>query len=393
MPEGPALTFRNIFAESAPPPGELWIQAAEEHGDCRALALLVIDFGVGALRQSGATIERIVVHQDPTLDDLLAAHLCQKLLKDVKLADGYRHMARYAALVREGLRPSESIPVEDSLEGVFLFLRTEAEPTKSPAALSDPAAARRFLAAWSRMADRIDKAANDPNFDPFAKSPLAGDPEFGRVRPFLEKDRCNYRDDVRRGQAYKAQLPEIAECAALLLREPRSLLFRYWFRDDNEAPCGGGYRVLMVDWGRGQWVISTDPRKRISLQVLSERLQAVEPPDSQGQTGQWFDGRPFHHTLIAAPRGGTRLTEKQIVKTVRGWASLRPTKPKPPPDPGAPPQDGWRKYIAMFLVPIVGAAANFVVFKWGGVSPRGGQAPAAISGTSTNVVPDSKSGK
>lgn len=392
MLEAPAITFRNVFAASAPATGELWVQAAEEHGDCRALALLVLDFGVGALRQSGATIKRIVVHQDPTLDDLLAVQLCQKLLTNEKIADGYRHMARYAALVREGLRPSESIPIEDSLEGVFLFLRTEAEQVNSPAELSDPAASRRFLTAWSRMAHRIDIAANDPNFDPFARSPLAGDPEFSRVRPFLEKDRCNYRDDVRRGQAYRAQLPEIAECAALLLREPRSLLFRYWFRDDNEAPCGGGYRALMVDWGRGDWVISTDPRKRISLQVLSERLQAQEPPNDKGETGQWFDGRPFRHTLIAAPRGGTRLTEKQIMKTVRGWASLRPAKTKPPPDPNGQPPEGWRKYIAMFLVPIVGAAANFVVFKWGGVSPRGGQAPAAISNTS-NVMPDPKPGK
>jgi hypothetical protein len=393
MPVAPPLTFRGIFAETAPAAGELWIQAAEEHGDCRALSMLVLDFGIGALRQSGATIECIVIQQDPTLDDLLAAHFCQRLLRNEKLGDGYRHIARYAALVREGLRPSESIPVEDSLEGVFLFLRTEAEHAKTPAELSDPTAARRFLAAWDRIAQRIDIATADPKFDPFVRSPLTGDPEFGRVRPFLEKDRCNYRDDVRRGQAYRAQVPEVAECAALLLREPRSLLFRYWYRDDSEAPCGGGYRVLMVDWGRGNWVISTDPRKRISLQVLSQRLQAIEPPNDQGQPGQWFDGQPFHHTLIAAPRGGTRLSEKQIVKAVRGWASLRPAKPKPPPEPGAQSADGWRKYIAMFLVPIIGAAANFVVFKWGGISPKGGQAPAAITNASTTVEPDPKAGR
>src|SRR5439155_24868421 len=136
----------------------------------------------------------------------------------------------YAAMVREGLRPSDAIHVEDSLEGVFLFLRNEAGQQDPKGSLAAPAATNKFLTSWKLMVERIDEAASDPKFDPFAKSPLAGDPEFGRVRTFLEKDRCNFRDDVRRGQAFRARLPEIADCAALFLREPRSLLFRYWFR-------------------------------------------------------------------------------------------------------------------------------------------------------------------
>src|SRR5439155_14399238 len=209
-------------------------------------------------------------------------------------------------------------------------------------------------------------AASDPKFDPFAKSPLAGDPEFGRVRTFLEKDRCNFRDDVRRGQAFRARLPEIADCAALFLREPRSLLFRYWFRDDSEAPGGDGYRLLMVDWGGGNWVMSTDPRKRISLQVLCERLQAVEPPAANGASGQWFDGRPFYHTLIAAPRGGTKLAEADLLKVVKGWAALRPAKPQASANHQNPNPEGWRRYAQWVAVPVIGAVTNFALSKYGG---------------------------
>lgn len=362
MPDRPAILFRNLRNEPAPQPGELWIQAAEEHGDSRALALLALDFGTGAFRRGGAEVHTLVVHHDPTLDDVLAAHLVRKLLAGEKPPATYRSFARYAALVREGLRPSEAIPVEDSLEGAYLFIRTESGHKDTNHVLSDPDAARRFLGEWSRLAERIDKSAADPAFDPFAKSPLAGDPEFGRVHSFLEKDRCNYRDDVRRGSVFRARLPEVAECAAILLREPKSLLFRYWFRDDVEAPGGEGYRLLIVDWGRNHWVMSTDPRKRISLQVLCERLQAVEPPRADGVAGQWFDGRPFRHTLIAAPHGGTRLSEKQVLKTVRSWAGLRSAKPQPAAVVNANMYgDSWKKYIAMFFVPVIGAVTNYIL--------------------------------
>lgn len=362
MPDAPPLTFRDLAREPAPADGELWIQAAAEHGDCRALALLAIDHGIGAFRRGGAEIRKLVVHHDPTLDDVLAAHLVRKLIAGEKLPATFRHFARYAALVREGLRPSDSIPVEDSLEGAYLFIRTEAGHKDTNHSLADPDASRRFLAAWSQLAERIDDAAANPAFDPFAKSPLTGDPEFGRVRTFLEKDRCNFRDDVRRGRVFRASLPEVARCAALFLREPKSLLFRYWFRDDVEAPGGEGYRLLMVDWGRNNWVMSTDPRKRISLQVLCERLQAVEPPGADGVAGQWFNGRPFRHTLIAAPHGGTRLAEKQVLKTVAGWARLRSAKTQPTAVANSNMYgDSWKKYVAMFFVPVIGGVTNYLL--------------------------------
>src|SRR5262245_5798372 len=126
MSDAPPLTFRNLARETEPSDGELWIQAAQEHGDCRALALLALDHGPGAFRRGGADIRTIVVNHEPTFDDVFAAHLVRKLLAGEKLPATYRKFARYAALVREGLRPSESIPVEDSIEGEYLFIRTEA---------------------------------------------------------------------------------------------------------------------------------------------------------------------------------------------------------------------------------------------------------------------------
>jgi hypothetical protein len=309
------VLFRKLTDGDGPAPGELLIRARRErHGDCRTLSCLVLDHGLDALEQGPGPLERIIVSADPTLDDLLAALLVQRRLAGDPVPGSFPAFARYAGLVREGLRPSD-VPVEVSPEGVFQAIRREAGNE-----LSDPEARQRFLAGWSRMAARITQAA-EAGHDPFTAPLFAAGHEFARERTYLAGDRAVYRQDARRGETWRVQLPGAAPGFGLLLREPQSLMFARWSRDTGAAPDGGAYLFLAVDWGKGEWVFSTDPLLRLSLKPLADLLQKAEAErdPEHARRHPWYDGASRRHTLIAAPHGGTRLPEETVLGAVRAW--------------------------------------------------------------------------
>jgi hypothetical protein len=304
--------------------GEVCLAPAEcAGGRRRAVAESVLRGGSAVLSSDGAVAaECLVLPADPTLDDMLAAVIAERMLTGGAVPDGMARFARYAALVREGLRPTE-IPLKSSLEGIYLAILTTAGDD-----LTDAAIAERFLEGWSRLAATVLRAAEagkDPLSDPF----LENGPDFGRERAFLARDEEVYRQDVARGERWIVSLPDGPPTASgLVLRRPRSILWKFWSRLDRDAPTGDAYLLLGVDWGQGNWVFSTDPVHRMSLKPLAERLDAAErqagaePADPAGDD-PWFDGKPFDHTLIAAPRRGSRLADAQIMRIVKRWAQVR----------------------------------------------------------------------
>ncbi len=328
------LVFRKFSPGSAPEPaaGEVLLRPHRpEHQHRRDLSCLVLEEGLDAFPHGSHPIQRIVVSDDPTLDDLLAATFLEQCLAGRSSPGGCRAFARYAALVREGLKPG-SVPLEVSLEGIYLAIRNEAGSS-----LADEGAAAPFVAAWSRMAARILQAAVG-GVDPFtaplfsAEADHARGSDFARERAFLGRDHEVYRQDVLRGERWRVHLPEgPPEASGLLLRQPRSLLFKYWSRQDAQAPVGGTYLFLAVDWGKGQWVFSTDPVQRLSLRSLAQALQAAEQSRdaARAEKDPWFDGKPFGHTLVAAPRTGTILDDREVLRLVRRWAGVRTLRPSP----------------------------------------------------------------
>lgn len=308
------IIFRAIQA-GAPEPGsgELHIRPGRPEDEGRRdRATLVVARGVAALTAGPGAASRLVLPANPTLDDLLAATFANRLMEGTPLPAGASTIARYAALVREGLQPSD-LPVERSLEAVFLALRNA-----HGADLTQPAVAAKFLADWERLAAVL-LAAAGKGLDPFT-TPLCDGPEFARERAFLAKDHDVYRQDVLRGERWLVTIPGgPADASGLLLREPKCLLAKQWSRRDAEAPAGGTYLFLAVHWGAGDWVFSTDPVQRLSLKPLAERMAAEtkEP---------WFDGAPFAHTLVAAPHGGTKLPADRVERLLKEWLVAR--KPK-----------------------------------------------------------------
>ena len=233
---------------------------------------------------------------------------------------GHSHWVAYTAIARGGLRPGK-FPLEVSLEGIFLAIRGEAG-----ADLTDPEANKRFLDGWSRMSASIMHAAEQA-VDPFTTPFLADEPEFARERAFLASDQQVYRQDVARGERWLVGIdggPPMA--SGLLLRSPKSVLFKHWAWCDTEAPTGDMYLFLVVSWGEGEWVFSTDPVQRLSLKSLAEAMQTAEARETREKAAEspWFDGEPFNYTLVAAPRSGTVLSEEQVLRVVKRWAHARP---------------------------------------------------------------------
>lgn len=152
-------------------------------------------------------------------------------------------------------------------------------------------------------------------------------PGFLREQAFLAKDLDVYRQDFSQGEQWQVRLPSgPAVAQALLLRKPKSLLFKYWTRSPGPPPLGGPYHFLAVTTGSGQWVFSIDPALKVSLQPLAQELQNAERRQSPARADQypWFDGKAFDYALVSAPRGGTHLPEKTVLRVVAKWCRARP---------------------------------------------------------------------
>ena len=133
------LVIANLREKAEPQPGEVLLRPCrtEDQGR-RDLATLVVEEGVAAFLRGPGKAERILIPADPTLDDLLAAAFLMRLLAEQALPVAAAVFARYAQLVREGIRPAD-VPPEFALEGVYLAIRNAGGPN-----LMDSVAGARF---------------------------------------------------------------------------------------------------------------------------------------------------------------------------------------------------------------------------------------------------------
>src|SRR5208282_3844332 len=57
---------------------------------------------------------------------------------------------------------------------------------------------------------------------------------------------------------------------------------------------------------------------------LAAALQAAEiQKNPDAAKDPWFDGAPFGYTLVAAPRGGTKLESREVQNIIRKWGKGR----------------------------------------------------------------------
>lgn len=300
----PFVFFRDSEYEAAV--GDVVVRAPP--GSRRvSLASDVLSRGVVALgAATEATTRRFVLAPSPPLDDLLAAEIAWRQGRGEGQPQGLRVFAEYAALLREGISPTTLDP-ERSLEALYAAI-AHAPEFDGEALLRD----------WTRLAQALWEAAA-AGVDPL-KERVFDDSDFPREVAFLRNDHHVFARDVANGERWRIRLPERQEeASALVLRRPRSVLFKVWARADPEAPGGRGYSVLVVSWGGGSWVVTVNPTDRISLRFLADALQRAESSvaSEAALTDPWFDGARFEHTLVAAPKSGTRLGDAVVLGLLR----------------------------------------------------------------------------
>ena len=130
---------------------------------------------------------------------------------------------------------------------------------------------------------------------------------------------------------------------ALLIKDPRSLLFKAWARGDGQhAPCGEGFKLLVVGRGSRRCVISVDPQAPYHLEGLGDLLEIAEtrkrttlslerPGASRpgyDNPDPWYDGRnPLHgYTIVDSPRAGTVLSWEEINEILRQFSRQQRAK-------------------------------------------------------------------
>ncbi len=327
--DSPALVFRSLSASFAPGAGEVCFRAhvAPPVGSPQVALDLFADPGAAICRGPGPLTAIIVGfgNTGPTLDDMLATTLLRLHLRGEAPPPGLEAFARFAARLRKGFRgASREIRLDRSLDGLYLETCRVWDADRPPA---EPEAKQRaFLASWAAI-ERAILAEARAGADP-ATWTFAADDFPEQVRR-LDEDALLYGLDKDKGERFWVTLPGRAErVAGLLLRTPRSSLFKHWAREDPESGSAEGYGFLAVRHVAGNWVFTTAPAWKASLLFLAERLQHEEDAAEEGSSGRpdnpWFCGARFDHTLVAAPHGGSALSEEHVLRTMRDALRAEP---------------------------------------------------------------------
>ncbi len=346
------FVFRRLPADGSPEvqEHELWlIPEAEGMRRRRDLARLAFEAGPEAFLRGSGNIREIYVQHDPTLDDMLAAFVVERRLSGVDVPPGVAAFCEYAKIAREGRRPG-TVPIEVSLEGIHAALRNLAG-----ADLGDDLSGSEFVRQWRGLAERVFAAAQE-GVDPFQVSIVADDPAFASPRSYLQDQKKVYRQDVENGERWIVRLPGgPPKASGLMLRQPKSLLWKHWARADEEAPLGGSYLFTAVCGEDGNWIFSTDPVHRQPIKGLAEVLQLAElqAAGDEAKSDPWFDGKPFGHTLVAPPKRGSKLSSKEVLRIARQWARVRKA---PPPGKGNA-QLQWGMALAVVVAIAVSLSA------------------------------------
>lgn len=250
----------------------------------------------------------------PTLDDVWTLFMLARTETDASVREArpahWEAVCHYAEQVRQGLVPERVAP-ERSVQAVLRSISASLLP-------GDPKA---FVAEALRLCALVDgKTAGGARV---LDDDLVGDePRLQRHVTLLVADVRTYREDVARGRRFFAVIGD-RKLSLLVLDRPVSRMFKLWARRDAEAPEGDGYPLLLTSDGKGV-VLTADPVRHLSIAFAAAALDASEK--KHGGSESWYDGARHEGTLVASPRGGSKLTLDGVVEALRGPLQLTPVK-------------------------------------------------------------------
>ncbi len=286
---------------------------------------------------------KFVMHEPPDFDTIVAAYFTQNLIEKGVLPTGSRELSEYTRLVDSAMLPKTDRPWETPygvLQGIFEKNRRYCEQKGVSEKFSNYYRLQRGFYLMEYLCLKVAEGLtlDDPHL-------FQEDYPFERERKLIREDTALYVEDLKKAEISLITLPRTEghgekEVDVLLIKNPKSVLFKDWARGDREhSPKGEGFTMLMANYDHKRYIISVDPVSGVMLKGLGAALEKAEvkkrkqlgkerPIDPQRQgyenSDPWYDGRGplFNYTIVDAPRNGTVLTEKEIreiTEDVNAW--------------------------------------------------------------------------
>lgn len=289
----------------------------------------------------------LVTHYDPDFDGAAALYLVRHYLENGQLPDFAFSLATYAQSVDSGLFQLDPAaphsPAALTMALGCLFPREDPR-AHALAALKEMF---RFFEQWPRL---LLKSANT-----FGPDFLKGLDDFQEAQDLVHSDVYHYFADVRERSDFftlallnlKTHETEPVDC--IVTYSPRSILWKYWARNDHGRSLQGKGFALTCGFfdtfePLTRAIIAVNPHRPYHLKGLGLLLEKLEM-DALRETGvgdpvgdhprpgfvrenPWYDGRNALHkfTIIDAPSGGSVLSRETIVDALQNsrlWTRLR----------------------------------------------------------------------
>lgn len=283
----------------------------------------------------------LITHISPDMDAVTAAFFSCHLLLHGHFPRFAKKIGKYVRDVDRGIcsrRPDVSVTAYGMFTALCELTRRQAQAEKWPRERIWRTRTEQGFSLWRYLISEMKKQPIDLHDLSRLEFPQC----YHEARNLLLQDYAVYLQDVKKGIRKKVILPgknghANGKADALLVTDPRSLLFRTHARGDKRhSPRGKGFTLLAVNFGNRRYIISVDSLSPYYLKGLGELLEIAEtekrkaigqeqkgdPKPGYNSPDPWYDGRnPFHnYGIVDTPWNGTVLTWKEIIAVIEAYS-------------------------------------------------------------------------
>ncbi len=309
--------------------------------DCAAsLVLRYPHYITDHLKGSRSEEITLITHISPDMDAVTSAFFSCHLLLHGHFPRFAKKIGNYVRDIDRGIcsrKPDVSVTAYDIFTALCELIRRRAQAENWSKERIWRTRTDQGFSLWRYLISEMKKKPIDLHDLSSLEFPLF----YQEARNLLLQDYTDYLDDLKKGIQKEVILPgrngNAGKADALLVRDPRSLLFRSHARGDTRhSPGGKGFTMLAVNFGNRRYIISVDSLSPYYLKGLGELLDIAEtekrkaqgreqkgdPKPGYNSPDPWYDGRnPFHnYGIVDTPWNGTVLTWEEIVAVIQSYS-------------------------------------------------------------------------
>ena len=279
----------------------------------------------------------LVTHSAPDFDALGSVYLAEKYIRKMQLPDIAPAFGAYVLQVDSGKKMLDKKRLVEPFSLVLAISETVRSDLSIPYEEKDLETLLLTFRLFDSIFNILSEGKNIEGFDWESLS------EFHDQITLLKRDSSAYSEDLTaKSQIHRIKLQnrkslEISTVDCLISHFPQSILWKYWARGDiDNSPGHNGFliTVAFLSSENTRAIIAVDPNTGYFLKGLGLYLdyleikkvlanKAIEDITGSKRAGfhrenPWYDGRSSMHnfTIIDVPRGGSLLSEEEIVDAV-----------------------------------------------------------------------------